>query len=308
MKHSVTNTPLRLLIIALFVVAFSVSTAFAQDANQDTDKVNQAKESFNGAIEAVKNGDTTTAISMYKGAIQLDESMADAYLNLGSIYFAQDKFKEAETTFKKYTELKADDPIGFSNLAKVYMVQKKNTQAKTAYESALAADPNYSEAHKELGKIFYNMKDYDASISSLQKYTTAVTDDYYAFYLLGAALEKKKQTNDAVAAYKNALKAKPDHFESLRNLGKIYAKKENYTLAIDYYKQAMKVKPKDYKTAYNLAIAVQSKDPEDYDTIIAQWDKFVKLARKIPKAKKYMANAENLLKQLREAKAVADEG
>lgn len=307
MKHSVTRTPLRLMIIALLVVACSFSTAFAQDAEGALDNANQAKESFNQAIEATKNGDTTTAISMYKGAIQLDETLADAHLNLGSIYFAQEKYREAEETFKKYTELNPGDPIGFSNLAKVYMVQNKNAEAQATYDAALAADPEYSEAYKELGKIYFDMKNYDKSVESLQKYTDKVTNDYYAFYLLGVALDKKKQYNDAIAAYKQALGIKPNHFESLRNLGKLYVKKESFSQAIDYYKQAMEQRPKDYKTAYNLAVAVQSKDPEDYDTIIAQWEEFLRVARKVPKAKKYIDNTENLLKQLREAKAVADE-
>ncbi len=312
MKHSVTNTPLRFTIIALLVVAFSFSSVLAQDASEGLDKANQAKESFNQAIEYAKNGDTTTAISMYKGAIDLDETLGDAHLNLGSLYFAQKKYRDAEATFQKYTELNPSDPIGFSNLGKVYAAQKKNTEAQAAYEGALTADPDYSEANKELGKIYYSMgKDdktkYDDCIVALEKYTAKVTNDHYAFYMIGAAYDKNKDYNKAIAAYKSAIGVKANHFESLRNLGRAYVKKENYTQGISYFRQALKIKPKDYKTAYNLAIAVQSANPDNYDTVISQWESFVKMASKNPRAKTQVKNANAVLKQLREAKVVADE-
>ncbi|MCK5126481.1 MAG: tetratricopeptide repeat protein [candidate division Zixibacteria bacterium] len=304
MKYSFTRFPLKLLCASLLMAALLFSGAIAQD--EGVDKANQAKESFNTAIESVQKGDTATAISLYKGALELDNTLVDAHMNLGSIYFAQKKYKEAEGSFKAYTDAKPSDPIGFINLGKLYSVQKKITNAQAAYEGALAADENYAEAQKELGKLYYSAKKYDDCIGAMEKYT-AKTDDYYALYLLGAAHGKKKSYNKAIESYKKALAVKANHFESLRNMGKIYSKKENFSKAVSYYKKALKAKPKDYKTAYNLAISVQSIDPEDYDACIAQWQKFLKLARKVPKAKKYIASTEELIKSLKEAKVVASE-
>ena len=67
----------------------------------------------------------------------------------------------------------------------------------------------------------------------------------------------------------------------------------------------MKASPKKYQAAYNYAIAVESQDPQNYDANIANWDKFISVAKKNPKAKAQVATAQNHVKKLKDAKAQA---
>lgn len=299
MKHLSTKPKLTILLLGLATFLISFVPVYAQEA--DDEQTILAKESFNAAIESVKGGDTVQAISLYNAAISSDPGFTNAYLNLGSIYFAQKKYSDAATNFKKVTELTPDDPLGFSNLGKVLMAQKKKADAIAAFEGALAADAAFGEANKELGKLYYSAKEYDKAVTSLENFIKINATDYYAHYLLAAAYKKTNNINKAVENYKAAINLRSNHFESIRNLANLYRERERFSEAITYYQRAMKLKPKDYKTAYNMAVAVQSNDPEDFATAIAAWDEFLKVGRKNPKARKQVTNAEQLVKQLKEA-------
>jgi tetratricopeptide (TPR) repeat protein len=300
MKYLVEKPTLMIFFGGLATILILSVNVLAQDA--DDENTILAKESFNAAIESMKSGDTTQTIGLYNAAITSNPEFTDAYLNLGSIYFAQNKYGDAATNFKKVTELTPNDPIGFSNLGKVLVAQKKNADAIAAFEGALTADAAYGEANKELGKLYYSAKEYDKAITSLENFIKLDTNDHYAYYLLAAAYKKTENHNKAVENYKAAINLQSNHFESIRNLANLYRERELFSEAITYYKRALKLKPKDYKTAYNLAVAVQSNDPEDFATAIASWEEFLKVGRKNPKARKMVGNAEQIIKQLKEAK------
>ena len=61
-----------------------------------------------------------------------------------------------------------------------------------------------------------------------------------------------------------------------------------------------------YKAAYNYAVAMQSDSPEAHDANIANWERFIQLGKKNPKAKSDVAMAEDHVKALKEAKDEAD--
>ena len=80
-------------------------------------------------------------------------------------------------------------------------------------------------------------------------------------------------------------------------------------MAITSFKKAMKLKPKHYRCSRKLAIAVQSSDPENYDAAIEAWNKFIAVARKNTdaRAKKYIAEAEKLVKELDDARVMSND-
>ncbi len=292
---------LRLLAFVLTVALFCSGSAQAQDTEK-------AKENFNLALEEQKKGDIEMAVNYYEAAIASDPGFADAYLNLGSLYFEQKRYKEAAENFKKVTEVASDNPVGFVNYGKVLYVQKKDEEALAAFQGALKADKSHIEAEKELGKLYYfRLKNYDESIKSLEKYLKSDSTDSYANFLCGMACKKKKDNSKAVSFFGKAISADPNHFESRYNLANIYLQQERFSQAIKHFKKALSLKPKHYLTAYNLAIAVESNDPEDFDSSIAAWKKFLKIARKNPKAKKYVESTEKHIKDLEDAKVLGSE-
>lgn len=294
------NTGIILLLI-LTIACFMTGMVSAQD----NDVTNQAKESYNLGLEAQQKGDTADAISYYKGAIAGDPELSDAYLNLGSIYFAQKKYADAQANFKKASELNPTDALGFSNLGKAYYAMKRYDAALTAFQGASAADPANSSVKKEIAKIYYNQKNYDECIATYEDYFKN-DGDAYSYYQCGMAFRKKKQNNKAVTYFKKAVEADPNHFGSQYNLANIYRERESYSKAMTHYNIAKKLNSKHWRTFYNYAICVHSSDPENYDNIIAAYKAFLKVGRKDPKARKYISRTEKLVKDLEDAKAIEE--
>lgn len=274
---------------------------------------NAAAESYNMGIQAAQKGDTTDAITYYNAAVTADADYTDAYFNLGSIYFAQGKYAESAKNFKKVTELSPASAEGFANYGKVLFVQEKYDDALAAYTSALEANPDHFEAVKELGKLHYkkgskqNPEAYNRAIEMLEKYLKHDSTDSYSYYLNGMAYKQKKNNAKAIENFQKAITYDPNNFESLNSMAGIYLAQQSYTQAIDYFERALKIKPKNYRTARNLAIAIQSRDPENYDGAIAAWENFLKIARGNSAAQKYVAQAEQLVKDLKDAKAISGE-
>lgn len=301
MKSSIQISIFRLAILCLLTVVFLVGTAAADAA--------KAKESFNLGVASQKKGDNATAITQYKAAIVADPSFVDAYMNLGSLLFTQQKYPEAAENFKKVTTLAPTNPAGFTNYGKTLYAQKKDAEAMTAFQTAIKLDDNYIDAHKELAKLyFFRLEKPDDAIASLKRYLRGDSTDSYANYLCGMAYKKKKDPRSAITYLKTAAAKDPQNFEALYNLAGIYREDGSFKQAIDFYEQALKVKPKHHIAAYNLAISIESNDPENYDASIAAWERFLRLARNNPNARQLVDQADKHVKELRDAKAAAAKG
>ncbi|PLX95835.1 MAG: hypothetical protein C0620_03560 [Desulfuromonas sp.] len=124
----------RLLSIVVLTLFCMVLTACSQPGEDE----------FNKGIEAQRQNDLAMAEKMFKNAIELNAGLAEAHINLGYIYLAQQKFDDAweQTTIglEKIKKVKKTIILGeswqdqaalaYNNLAKI--VFEKALQAKKA--------------------------------------------------------------------------------------------------------------------------------------------------------------------------------
>ncbi len=300
-----------LLVLAACITVVGAGAVRAQES-PDTSAIS----SYNLGIQAEQKGDTTEAITYYQAAVTSDPEYADAYYNMGSIFFAQAKYEKAAENFKKVTEIDPTNPEGLASYGKVLYVQDKYDESMEAYQQALQVSPNFGEARKELGKINFKMATrsskaverkefYQQCIGNLEKYVASAPDDAYSYYLMGMAHKRLKSYDKAIENLTMAVELDPEDFESISSLAGIFVSLERYSQAIKAYEKALKLKPKDYLAAFNLAIAVQSSNQDDYDAAIGAWQRFLNVARKNTdsRAKELIDQAESQIKQLEEAKA-----
>jgi len=93
------------------------------------------------------------AIEAYKKVLELNSAAAGALVNLGTIYYRQRKFAEAE---KYYVEAIAADPeyaLAQFNLGNLFDEQGRVGEAHHHYQRALALNPNYADAHFNLALL-----------------------------------------------------------------------------------------------------------------------------------------------------------
>ncbi|MBI4446370.1 MAG: tetratricopeptide repeat protein [Acidobacteria bacterium] len=110
------------------------------------------------------------ALNAYRQVVKLDPDYADAYVNMGTIYYNQRKFLEAE---RYYRLALARDPYharACFNLGNALDEMNCVEKAAEFYEKALEIDPLFADAHYNLAVICEKWGQPDRAIKHWKRY------------------------------------------------------------------------------------------------------------------------------------------
>ena len=93
------------------------------------------------------------AIQAYQKVLELNPSAAGALVNLGTIFYRQRKFGEAEKYYRSAISADPGYPLAQFNLGNLYDEQGRNKEAFEHYRRALHLNPNYADAHFNLALL-----------------------------------------------------------------------------------------------------------------------------------------------------------
>lgn len=103
------------------------------------------------------DGDRETyaeAAEAYRKAIETDPDFADAWCNLGSVHFNQDRRKRARECFERAVEIFSGHVEANLNLGTLCEDDGRNEVALRHYRAALATDPLFPDTHVSLGLVY----------------------------------------------------------------------------------------------------------------------------------------------------------
>jgi tetratricopeptide (TPR) repeat protein len=108
----------------------------------------QAEVWFQRGLELEESGaPPMEALEAYKKAVELNSSAAGALVNLGTIHYHLNKFKEAVEYYQKAIEVDPRYPLAHFNMGNLRDEQGHIAQALEHYETALKLNPDYADAH-----------------------------------------------------------------------------------------------------------------------------------------------------------------
>ncbi|MBZ5585230.1 MAG: tetratricopeptide repeat protein [Acidobacteriia bacterium] len=114
----------------------------------------EAEDWFQKGLELEETGAPVhQALEAYGKVLELNPGAAGALVNVGTIYYRQRKFAEAE---KYYTLAIISDPaytLAEFNLGNLYDEQGKLSEAMAHYRRALELNPAYADAHFNLALV-----------------------------------------------------------------------------------------------------------------------------------------------------------
>ncbi|MEB3232914.1 MAG: glycosyltransferase 61 family protein [Leptolyngbyaceae bacterium] len=125
----------------------------------------EAESSFKKALEQDRQGNYLQAIAHYQSAIASYPDYAEAYNNIGCVFFKLDRLERAVEYFQQGL---VRDPLRaelHNNLAQAYVTLGQWDQAIAAYEQAIRCQSGMALAHHNLGRLWHYHHHYERAIA-----------------------------------------------------------------------------------------------------------------------------------------------
>jgi len=117
-------------------------------------RLRESESWFQKGLELEETGaPVEQAVEAYQKVLELNPEAAGALVNLGTIFYRQRKFPEAEQYYMQAIAADPEYPLAQFNLGNLCDEQGRTVEALDHYRRALALNPNYADAHFNLALL-----------------------------------------------------------------------------------------------------------------------------------------------------------
>ena len=155
-------------------------------------------------------------------ALALDETLADAYYNIGRIRKYEYEWTKAETAFKRAIELNPNLAAAHTLYAEFLSQTGRFDEALREIKSAQELDPLRTGLVGNEGSIFYYARQYDEAIVKKRIHAESAAENPLAHLGLANAYAAKGQYAEAFLSYQTSIKLE-ETTSALIHLGRLYA-------------------------------------------------------------------------------------
>lgn len=173
---------------------------FPKDARKHYEKAQQLQE----------EGKQHAAVGEYRKALAAAPDMYFARNNLGSLYVAEQNFKDAEAEFRQVIEQNRADANGYFNLANVCLLTKRFDEAANFVQQGMSREPNSAFGHFLQGSVMLQKGDHTGAEKQLQAALYQDPGMANAHLALVNLYVQQKRNADAVQELQAFLKQSPE--------------------------------------------------------------------------------------------------
>ena len=124
------------------------------DRKRAVNRTREAESWFQKGLDLEETGaPIEQAIEAYRKVLELNPGAAGALVNLGTIYYRQHQFPQAERYYVEAIVADPSYPLAQFNLGNLYDEQGRIKEAFEYYRRALELSPNYADAHFNLALL-----------------------------------------------------------------------------------------------------------------------------------------------------------
>jgi tetratricopeptide (TPR) repeat protein len=147
----------------------------------------------------------TETLAAYRKAVELDPGTAGAWLNLGTVYFNQRQWEQAEASYRKALEVRADYGLAHYNLGNLYDETGRPMEAVEQYKKALEIDPSYADAHYNLALLYQCASEPLSALRHWRIYLRLEPAGYWAGVARREMVRLRHETGFSAAARKSGV-------------------------------------------------------------------------------------------------------
>ncbi len=174
-------------------------------------KLAELKKAFDEGVAASRASDYDTAIARFQAALAASPACHECYFNIGYAFMQKKDEKQAEESWKKALEIKADHAESLNSLATLYNTQKRFDEAAAISAKAAASAPaGNADAVYNQGIILWNAGKISEAKVKFEEATKADPTNADARFQLGMALLNEGKVPEAVASFEQYVKMAPE--------------------------------------------------------------------------------------------------
>jgi tetratricopeptide (TPR) repeat protein len=166
---------------------------------------NCAKLNYHYALELTKKGRDDknnammdNAIQHFEKAISIYPQYADAYGEMGLVYFYKGNQDKALEIYDKAIQMQPDAKV-WSNMGMIFFNKGNMPEAQKVYEKAIALDPRFVDARRNLGSVYAMQGLFKDAIAQFQEALKYAPDQAILYFFLGSAY---RDSGDAATGQK----------------------------------------------------------------------------------------------------------
>jgi len=156
----------------------------------------------------LKKKNVTKALEEFRKAVQYDDSLLDAHMNIGAITLSYRDYDSAERAFRKVLEKRPNDVEALIGLGVALRGKRQFDQAEATFKKVGQLDPKHPAVPFNLGLLYQDYKDY-------QEPTLLKAKEYFNEFLsrpnappdkVAEAKRRIKNIDEIIAANREAAK------------------------------------------------------------------------------------------------------
>jgi tetratricopeptide (TPR) repeat protein len=197
------------------------------------------------------------AILWLKKSIKLNQSQAEAYLNLGSIFFQIEDWKASLENFNKVIYLDSKNVIAYFNRGLALKKLSLMNEALNDFHYALSLDKNNFEILNEIATTLSELSRYEDALKNYNDAIKINTNFPPLFFNRSLTLDLVNRHKDALSDLDKAIQLNPLYLDAINFRAIILGKLSRYEEALRNLDQAIQINPKFVEAFYNKATILQ---------------------------------------------------
>lgn len=181
---------------------------------------------------------------MCEKMLEMRPEYSRAYLNLGSIAFAEGDIEKSESYFSQYIRTDPNDPQLYWNLGLTYYYQDRYTEAIEQFEKALGLDPDFTDVYYNLGAAYMRAGKVDQAIQQWKTLLEMNTGYSQKVHIeLAKVYFSQGKKDEAIFHWNESLKLDPDDPKVHSSLAETYRLQGKIEKSLVYWKRSLSLDP-----------------------------------------------------------------
>lgn len=163
---------------------------------------------------------------------------------LFELAFCQEHNDEIEQAIATYNKIIRSDPYAaeaWFNLGQIYFTKQDFQQALTAYDYARVIRPEDSLSCLQKAHTHFQLQQYPEALEEYFAYEEMTAKNWQTFLFVGECYERMENYKDAIIYYQKSLEENEDNFEALTGIAICMLEQELFPDSIPYLERAIKL-------------------------------------------------------------------